>query len=169
MSTADNPPPEAVGVLAAAATGLLRSRRFTRAPIWIYRARAGAVFGSRLLMLEHVGRTSGARRYVVLEVIDHSAPDSYVVASGFGDKAQWFRNIQANPRVRVYAGSRRPATATARVLDQADADSVLGTYIGRHPRAWARFKTVLEQTLGTEISATDTPLPLVELRLGTRA
>ncbi|HTM84573.1 MAG TPA: nitroreductase family deazaflavin-dependent oxidoreductase, partial [Mycobacterium sp.] len=38
-----------------------------RAPIWLYRARLGALLGSRLLMLEHRGRTSGARRYVVLE------------------------------------------------------------------------------------------------------
>jgi deazaflavin-dependent oxidoreductase (nitroreductase family) len=47
-----------------------------------------------------------ARRYVVLEVVDHPASDTYLIASGFGAKAQWFRNIQANPRVRVYAGSR---------------------------------------------------------------
>src|SRR5579884_3474468 len=92
--------------LAAGGARLLRSRRLMRAPIWIYKADAGAVFGSRLLMLEHIGRRSGARRYVVLEVVDHPTPDTYVVASGFGTKAQWFRNIQADPRVRVYAGSR---------------------------------------------------------------
>lgn len=136
-----------------------------RAPIWIYKARAGAVLGSRLLMLEHIGRKSGARRYVVLEVIDHPAPDRYVVASGFGDKAQWFRNIQANPRVRVYAGSRAPAPATARVLTQDEADRTLAAYINRHPRAWAGFKGVLEKTLGTPITETNTPLPMVELRL----
>jgi deazaflavin-dependent oxidoreductase (nitroreductase family) len=75
-----------------------------RAPIWIYRARAGALFGSRVLMLEHVGRKSGARRYAVLEVVDHPSPEVYVIASGFGRKAQWFLNIEADPRVRVYVG-----------------------------------------------------------------
>jgi hypothetical protein len=78
---------------------LLRSRRLMRAPTWVYKARAGALFGSRILMLEHIGRRSGAPRYAVLEVVDHPSHDSYVVASGFGRKAQWFRNIQANPRV----------------------------------------------------------------------
>ncbi len=115
------PRPRFTSLLARAGGRLLRSRRLVRAPIWIYKARAGALFGSRILMLEHLGRKSGARRYAVLEVVDH-APDNYVVASGFGRKAQWFRNIQANRRVRVYAGSRRPAPATARVLDQTEAD-----------------------------------------------
>lgn len=151
--------------LVAGATRLLRSRRLTRAPIWLYKGRLGGLLGPRLLMLEHTGRTSGVARYVVLEVLAHDAPDSYVVASGFGGKAQWFRNIQADPRVRVYAGSRAPASGHARVLDQSEADRTLATYITRHPRAWARFKAVLEQTLGTEITDTNTPLPLVELRL----
>lgn len=88
-----------------------------------------------------------------------------MVASGFETKAQWFRNIQANPRVRVYANSHAPAPAAARVLDQQEADRALATYISRHPRAWARFKGVLEETLGSEITETNTPLPMVELRL----
>lgn len=150
--------------LATAGARLLRSRHLVRAPIWIYKMRAGAIFGSRLLMLEHIGRKSGAPRYVVLEVVDHPAPETYVVASGFGRKAQWFRNIQANPRVRVYTGSRRPAPATARVLDPSEADRTLASYRSRHQRAWEQFKPVLEQTLGTWITDTDTPLPMVELR-----
>jgi deazaflavin-dependent oxidoreductase (nitroreductase family) len=136
-----------------------------RAPIWIYKARAGSLFGSRILMLEHIGRKSGARRYTVLEVVDHPAPDTYVVASGFGRKSQWFRNIQANPRVRVYAGGHPPAAATARVFNQQQADRTLAAYRSRHPRTWEQFRPVLEETLGAPITDTNTPLPLVEFRL----
>ncbi|OBH56286.1 nitroreductase family deazaflavin-dependent oxidoreductase [Mycobacterium sp. E2479] len=144
---------------------LLRSRRLVRAPIWIYKARAGALFGSRILLLEHTGRKSGLSRYAALEVIDHSRPDIYVVASGFGRKAQWFRNIEANPRVRVYAGSKAPETATARVLTTSEADRILAAYRTRHPKAWERMRPVLEGTLGAPITDSDVPLPLVELRL----
>lgn len=151
--------------LASLAGRLLRSRRLMRAPIWIYKARAGALFGSRILLLEHVGRKSGLPRYAALEVVDHSVPDTYVVASGFGRKAQWFRNIEANPRVRVYAGSHAPRTATARVLTTPEADRTLASYRTRHPKAWERMRPVLEHTLGVPITDTDTPLPLVELRL----
>ncbi len=154
-----------MSMIAKTGARLLRSRALMRAPIWIYQARAGALFGSRILMLEHVGRKSGVRRYAVLEVVDHPTPDTYVVASGFGEQAQWFRNIAANPRVRVYTGSRRPAPAMARVLDQHRADRVLAAYRSRHARAWQRFKPVLEETLGAQITDTDTPLPMVELRL----
>jgi deazaflavin-dependent oxidoreductase (nitroreductase family) len=156
-------------VTTSAAARLLRTRSLMRAPIWIFKARAGALLGRRLLMLEHIGRKSGARRDVVLEVVDHPKPEIFVVASGFGHRAQWFRNIEANPRVRVYVGSHAPAEATARVLDQHETDSVLAGYRHRHPRAWARFKPVLEQTLGRPINDTGAELPLVELRLDAAA
>lgn len=144
---------------------ILRNRRLVRAPIWIYRLRAGALLGPRVLMLEHIGRTSGRARYVVLEVIDHPTPDSYVVASGFGAKAQWFRNIRANPAVRVWVGSHSPRPALAHVLDQQSTDRVLTAYRLDRPKAWEQFKPILEETLGQPIADTDAPLPMVELRL----
>ncbi|MGH3548315.1 MAG: nitroreductase family deazaflavin-dependent oxidoreductase [Pseudonocardiaceae bacterium] len=144
---------------------LLRSRRLVRAPIWLYRARLGFLFGSRLLMLEHIGRQSGARRYVVLEVIDHPTPDTYVIASGFGTRAQWFRNVQANPQVRVFVAGHAPAHATARRLTPAEADTSLKAYSTRHPRAWGALKGVIETTLGAPIGDRDTELPMIGLHL----
>lgn len=151
--------------LITAATALLRSAPLMRAPIWLYRARLGALLGPRLLMLEHRGRRSGLPRYVVLEVLDHPAPGRYLVASGFGEKAQWFRNITADPRVRVTVGSRAPAAATARRLPQPEADRALAAYAERHRRSWARFRGVLDRTLGTPVTTVNTALPIVELRI----
>ena len=151
--------------VAAIGARILGTRTLMRAPIWIYRAGAGGLFGSRFLMLEHIGRKSGVARNVVLEVIGHPTPDSYLVVSGFGERAQWFRNIKANPQVRVYAGGRGPSRATARVLPRQEADDALGEYARRHPRAWNQFKPVLERTLGGPIAESDTALPIVELRL----
>lgn len=151
--------------LAAVGARILRTRPLVRAPIWIYRAGAGALLGPRLLMVEHIGRKSGARRYVILEVVSHPAPGRYLVASGFGERAQWFRNIQANPRVRVYTRSRTPAPAVARTLTRHDGDAVLRDYASRHPRAWSQFKPVLERTLGGPIFESQTSVPIVELQL----
>lgn len=117
---------------------LLRSRRLVRAPIWLYRARLGFLFGSRMLMLEHIGRQSGARRYVVLEVIDHPTPDTYVIASGFGTRAQWFRNVRANRQVRVFVAGHAPAPATARLLTPAEADTTLNAYRAPTPPRMGR-------------------------------
>lgn len=149
------------------AAGLLRVRWFVRAPIWLYRAGLGFVFGSRLLLLEHIGRTSGARRYVVLEVVDRPRPGRYVVASGFGGRAQWFRNVRANPHVRVSVAGHGPRPAAARLLEPAEAAATLRRYASAHPRAWAKLRPVLEETLGAEIGEDHTDLPLVALDLAT--
>jgi deazaflavin-dependent oxidoreductase (nitroreductase family) len=136
-----------------------------RAPIWLYRARLGALLGPRVILLEHLGRKTGVRRFAVLEVVDRPAPDRIVVASGFGERAQWFRNVAATPAVRVTRGSRRPARAVARVLPEDEARTVMRRYADRHPRAWERFRPILDDTLGTPIDLDGTLPPLVALDL----
>ena len=67
-------------------------RWLARAPIALYHWGLGPALGRRLMMLEHRGRTTGERRYVVLEVIERE-PHSIIVASGYGRSSQWYRNI----------------------------------------------------------------------------
>ncbi len=114
-----------------------------------------------MLLLEHRGRRSGLPRHAVLEVIAHPDPDAYVVASGFGETSQWYRNVTADPDVRVSVGwqRRRPAIATR--LSDADADAALSEYARRHPRTWQRLRATLETALHT----TDLRLPMFALRL----
>lgn len=154
-----------MGRASAFAGRLLRTRWLVRAPIWVYRGGLGIVFGSRLLMLEHIGRISGARRYVVLEVVAKPVPGSYVVASGFGTRAQWFRNISAHPQVRVWVGRHRARPAVARVLTQEQAAAALAGYAAEHPRAWHNLRPVLESTLEARIDSDTPTLPLVQLDL----
>ena len=145
------------------AAALLRTRWLVRAPIWLYRARLGFVFRSQLLMLEHRGRKTGARRYVVLEIVGHPAPGSYVVVWGFGDRAQRYRNICADSRVRVQVDSRKPVAAIARRLNPEEAAATLASYAASRPRAWAQLRPVLENTLGTAINENGTSLAMVVL------
>ena len=70
------------------------------------------------------------------------------MAAGFGDRAQWLRNVRATPRVRVYAGSHRPVPATARPLTSEETAAALTAYARRHPRAWAALKPVFENHPG---------------------
>ncbi len=155
--------------MARAGAGLLRVRWFVRAPIWLYRARLGILLGGRFLMLEHIGRKSGLRRYAVLEVVDRPEPDTYVVVAGFGRRAQWYRNVEAEPRVRLWLGSRRPVAAEARPLGGEEAGASLRRYAAAHPRAWRSLRRVLEETLGVPIGAEGTELPVVALRRGRRS
>lgn len=152
-------------VLVSAGTKALRSRRLMRAPIWLFRARLGFIFGSRILLLEHIGRKSGQTRHVVLEVLDRTDPEAYIVASGFGTRAQWYKNVQADPRVKVSVGARVSRPAIARPLSTDEADAALRRYVGRHRRAWETMKPVIESTLGARVTTENTALPMVELRL----
>ncbi|HVA07284.1 MAG TPA: hypothetical protein VNG12_11145 [Acidimicrobiales bacterium] len=82
------------GTLGRLGAKLLRIQGIVRFPIYLYRARLGFVFGSRLLLLEHVGRHTGARRYVVLEVVDHPSPSRYLVARGSARTASGSRTCK---------------------------------------------------------------------------
>lgn len=143
------------------ASWLLRRRWFVRAPLLLYRHRLGLVFGSRLLMLEHTGRRSGLPRQVVLETVAHPDDHTFLVMSGFGLRSQWYRNVLADPRVRVSVGRRRQVAARAVALPAAETPSVLGAYAARHPRTWRRLRSTLEQTLGADLDQ----LPVVRLEL----
>lgn len=154
-------PPQASHRVATLAARVLGVRWFVRAPIWLFRARLGFLMGSRLLMLEHIGRRSGQHRYVVLEVVDRPGPGRYVVASGFGERAQWFRNIRANPAVRVSIGAHAPRAAIARMLAADESRAAVQAYAAKHPRAWRSLRTVFEATLGAEIDQDGTSLPLI--------
>lgn len=144
--------------------GVLRTRWLVRAPIWIYRARLGWLFGQRLLLLEHTGRKSGQPRYVVLEVVDRRL-GGYSVVAGFGERAQWLRNVDADPRVRVSVGRRDRVPATARRLPPSEVRRTLQQYARQHPRAWRRLAPVLAETLGATPENCDTTVPMVALEL----
>ncbi|MFI6043979.1 nitroreductase family deazaflavin-dependent oxidoreductase [Nocardia sp. NPDC051321] len=129
--------------------------------MWIYRAGLGFLFGSRLLMLQHTGRRSGARRFVVLDVVDRPAANEYVVVSGFGTKAQWYRNVRADAKVRVSTGTKRAAPAIATLMTDQEAATALEHYIRNHPKAWDTLRATIEQATGTPVHN----LPMVRLRI----
>lgn len=143
----------------AAAARLLHVRRAVRAPLFLYRHGMGWVFGHRMLMLEHAGRQSGLRRYVCLEVIEHPSQGVYVVASGFGDQAQWFRNLKANGEAWVSTGRTRSVAAEVAFLDAHAAQQCLDRYQTEHPRAWKLLRDTIETASGRPV----TEMPLVQL------
>ena len=87
-----------------------------RLPIWLYRLRLGWLLGHRALHLTHEGRVTNKPRWAVLEVIQYDASTGvHYVASGFGVKSDWYRNIRENPEVTIQTGGRT-YLATAEIL-----------------------------------------------------
>jgi len=114
-----------------------------RAPIWFYRMGLGWMLGKRFLLLNHIGRNSGQSRQAVLEVVDFDSTNNiYLVASGFGEKAQWFQNIMHTPDVNIQVGSRK-MSAHAERLSTEKSEATLSDYAQNHPTALRELSKIL--------------------------
>lgn len=116
-------------------TGL--KRWFFRAPVWIYRARLGFLFGHRMLYLVTRGRRSGLPRETVLEATQYDPiARMVVVVSGWAQRADWYRNLQAGPAIEIRIGGRRFPSPPMRFLDSDQLALLLSIYARSHPWAW---------------------------------
>jgi deazaflavin-dependent oxidoreductase (nitroreductase family) len=128
------------------------TRWLFRLPIPVYRLGLGWLFGQRLLLLNHIGRVTGKPRQTILEVVEHDAGDgSYVVASGWGPGAAWYRNILQDRDVTMQVGSRTfPVTAVP--LSENHGAEVFSRYASRHRRL-AMY--MLPRVLGMSVDGSD--------------
>src|SRR5215212_3722069 len=79
-----------------------------RLPIYLYHLNLGWILGHRFLLFVHLGRKSGLLRETVLEVILYDpATRESVVLSAWGERADWYRNIEAVPALEVRTGGQR--------------------------------------------------------------
>lgn len=105
-----------------------------KVPTLLYRAGLGRLLGRRFLLLIHRGRKSGLERRVVLEVIEHEADAPAVaVLSGWGERSQWFRNLQASPPIAVQIGGDRWQSPRHEVLEPDRVADVVEGYRRDHP------------------------------------
>ena len=118
---------------------LLRSRptgivRFAlRLPIYLYLLGLGRVLGYRFLLLVHRGRKSGLLRETILEVIRHDTITGESLAlSGRGEKANWYRNIQASSPLEIRTGGER-YVPEHRFLAPEENHTIISGYAWHHP------------------------------------
>jgi deazaflavin-dependent oxidoreductase (nitroreductase family) len=106
-----------------------------------------------------------------LEVVgvDPSGPDVFVL-SGFGEKADWLRNVRAAGKAEVTI-SRTTFTATCHDVPPARAAAVLARYERRNRLVAPIIRAVLSRLLGRRYDSTPearawlvTQLPMVALR-----
>ena len=145
-------------------TGLFK--QLLHAPVWVFRARLGFLFGKRIVMLEHIGRRSGKLRQTPLEVVQRNG-DVYVLCSGTGPNADWYRNIRSQPAVGLWVGSKRHEVEQ-RFLDASEGASVFARYEEAHPKAAAKLMQLMGVSHdGTHDSrvAMVAEIPMVEFRL----
>lgn len=146
--------------------GLLRV--LLRMPLLLYRIRLGWLLGQRFLLLKHTGRKTGLEHRTVLEVLRYDkAHDRYIVSSGWGEKSQWFKNIQQRPEAEIEAGGRH-IRVTATRLSKQEAEHELRDYARRHPTAYRTIGSLIfgEQAVANaeEFARLARTIPVLVLR-----
>ena len=123
-----------------------------RLPIWLFRFRLGWLFGRRLLLLYHTGRKSGQIRQTVLEVVRYDrSSNTYFLKSGYGDRADWYKNLIATPSARIMVGLRKIDVVATRI-QSVDAEEMLLDYWRGNPLI---FKYITTPLLGYKGDATE--------------
>jgi deazaflavin-dependent oxidoreductase (nitroreductase family) len=112
-------------------------RRLSRAPIALYHRQLGWLVGYRFLLLTHRGRKSGLIRQTVLEVLRYDPiTGETIVVSARGQRADWYRNIQASPALQIRTG-RESHIPRQHFLSSNEAERFYAEWERRHPiEAW---------------------------------
>jgi len=97
----------------------------------------GPVYGRLVLLLTTRGRKTGKPRITPLQY--EEVGNQIVVASGRGTRADWYRNIVADPNVEVRVRRKRFAGVAVTSTDPAEIASFLELRLERHPRMVGRI------------------------------
>jgi deazaflavin-dependent oxidoreductase (nitroreductase family) len=109
-------------------------RLFHFGPRVAYAIRLGPIVGKFVLLLTTTGRKSGQPR--VTPLVYEKRGETITVASARGPYADWLRNIQANPRVRVRLGKRQFKGLAEVTTDPEKIADYLQRQFDRNPRAF---------------------------------
>ena len=104
----------------------------SRLMISLYRVGLGNVIGRLVLLLTTTGRKSGLPRATPLQY--EEIDGAIYVASARGTKADWFRNILANPCVHVRIGNRQFEARAEPITDACRIADLLELRLSRHRR-----------------------------------
>lgn len=98
----------------------------------LYAIGLGPVVGKIVLLLTTTGRKSGKERVTPLQYEEIGG--LYYLGAARGLKADWIRNIQANPQVDIRVGSKHFRGCAEVVNDPAKFADFMEVRLERHPR-----------------------------------
>lgn len=90
-------------------------RALFRWPVQLWRLGLAPVIGQVMMLITHTGRKSGLPRRTMVEYFKMDGVK--YVASGFGSRAQWYRNIEADPHVTIQTADGVERVKARRLTD----------------------------------------------------
>lgn len=101
-------------------------------PRIVYAIGLGTLIGDVILLLTTTGRKSGKPRVTPLQY--EEIDGKIYLGAALGQKADWFRNIQANPKVEVHVKSQYYSGLAETITDTKQIADFLEVRLRRHPR-----------------------------------
>jgi len=109
---------------------------FFKVPVWLHKMGFGGwerLIGAQWMFITTIGRKSGKRRETMVDVMDYDkAADAYYIEAAYGARADWYKNIQANPTFEAQVG-RRKFKARASALSTEGAGELLVQFFRSKP------------------------------------
>ena len=109
-----------------------RMKNIQRIHRFLYAIGLGPVVGKIILLLTTTGRRSGQKRITPLQY--EEIDGKYCLGSARGTKADWYRNLTADPRVEVRVKSKKFCGLAELVTDPVRIANFLEIRLQRHPR-----------------------------------
>jgi deazaflavin-dependent oxidoreductase (nitroreductase family) len=92
-------------------------------PVQLWRLGLAPIIGRNMVLITHTGRKTGLPRHTMTEL--HLINGKKYAPSGFGRRSQWYRNIEADPRVTIQTAAGTESMRAARVTGDEELLSVI--------------------------------------------
>ncbi len=105
-----------------------------RIPTWMFKLGLGRLLGKRFAMIVHRGRKTGKLNTVIVETC-HGDPDTgkIVFVSAYGNKAQWYLNLQKAPAVKFVMNGKTYLSPRHEFLGPEETEKAVAAYFARYP------------------------------------
>ncbi|MBI1258161.1 MAG: nitroreductase family deazaflavin-dependent oxidoreductase [Chloroflexi bacterium] len=94
-----------------------------KAPLVLWRMGLGFLLGRYIMVITTSGRKSGLPRHTMAEW--HPLNGGKFVPVNYGERAQWYRNIEADPRVTIQTSDGTQSAIARRITDD---DELIAAY-----------------------------------------
>ena len=102
-------------------------------PVQLWRLGLGPLMGKLFVLITTTGRKSGLPRHTLTEV--HHMNGRKYAPSGFGRRAQWYKNIEADPHVTIQTDKGAESVVAVRVTDDEELLALLEVMVKKDGQA----------------------------------
>jgi len=105
---------------------------FFKIPVFLYKIGFGGferIIGAEWMLLTTIGRKSGKPRQTMVDILDYDKDaDTYYIEAAYGARADWYKNIQANPLFEAQVGRRKFKARAGELTADNAADKLVQFY-----------------------------------------